>query len=387
MSVTPAAVTLRPFHGLLHPTDGEAVDVDAVLSHLRELQVLASVPATSPGVDEPCDLVLLVDDVDRVQVLRDGKVGAGAPLTSFAPALAEALRLEVEVAGEWFEDPASADETAHPDVLLCRVVDSTLPLLAHDTASLRAGHVDGWTLIRFDEPGVALDEHGWLPGDLPAVLLTRHGPTRSIQVLTRWSDSFGRVLCRDQELTSTFTADEISPAAAEALTHGHLSPDSAVSEVLASPHFRGVDAVALSRALQSPMDEHWSARVLAVLGLPVLAAEVHEGRAQVPSPTRVRATSGLRSLIDTVLRHHDAPPQEVERRTPYGRFHDAVQRHPTAAGAVVVTEVVASAALLSAGVRRGRSPVARAALLSAAVATLLDASLAATLAARRFVRP
>ena len=387
MSVTPAAVTLRPFHGYLHPAEGETVDLPAVLAHLRELQVLASVQSNAPARDEPCDLVLLLDDVDRIQVLREGKVSAGAPLTSFGPALAEALGLEVEIAGEFFDDPASlAQEWDHPDVLLCRLVDSSLPFLAHRTVDLVAGHVDGWTLIRFDRAGIDLDAHAWLPSDLPALLLSRDRASRTIQVVTRWNDLFGHTLSRSPSLTTTFEAEEISAAAAEALTFAPLSPDSDLSELLASEHFARADAAAVARALQSPMDERWTARVLAALDVPTLAAEVHEGRAEIPGSTRVRSTSGVRSLVDTVLRYYDAPPEEVARRTPYGKLYDRVQRHPVAAGAVIVTEVATSAALLAVGVRGRRSQAARTALVSGAAAGLLDAALSTALVVRRFSR-
>ncbi|QCX28614.1 hypothetical protein [Nocardioides jishulii] len=385
MSATPAAVTLRPFLGWLHPTEGEAVDPSVVLAHLRSQGVLGSVQAGPVGVDEECTVVLLVDDVDRVQVLRDGKVRAGAPLSTFGPSFAEELGLELLMGDEaWggFDDADEEDED--PDVLLCRAVDSSLPLLAHSLGGLDAGHVDGWTVALFDEPYVALDDHGWLPGDLPALLLRRDGRTREIQVLTSWSDPVGHALTREPDLVPAF--DEVDDPAVAALTNPHLAVDSDLRAVLAHPRFRHLDVATVAGALQSPMDEGWSVRVLAALGLPTLAGDLHEGRATLPDATRFQPAPITRTVVDSVLRYYDAPPEEVARRSVLGRLYDRVQRNRVAAGAVVGAEVLASAAMLAASVRPGRGSGARTALATGAVVTLLDATLGTALAVRRFSR-
>lgn len=384
MSATSADVSLRPLLGWIHPADGEAVDPAAVLAHLRRHGIVGSVQSGAVGVDEPCTIVVLVDDVERVQVVRDGKVGAGAPVTSFAPALARELEVEVllgdELHGEVEPEDDEIDET--PDVALCRVVDSSLPLLAHHLGPLDASHVDGWTLVRFEQEWVETDDHGWLAGDLPLVLLRRHGRTREIQVVTRWNDTAGHALTREPDLMPAFT--EMEGPAMAALTNPHLAAGSDLRAILAHPRFRHLDLLEVARALQSPMDDWWSGRVLIALGLPALAADVHEGRAEMPDPTHVGPTSLRRSLVDTVLRYYDAPAEEVERRTAYGKLYDTVQRHPVAAGAVLTTEAAASVAALAAAVRPGRGTLARTALLSGGVVGLLDATMGAALATRRF---
>ncbi|MBE7325380.1 hypothetical protein IEQ44_12015 [Nocardioides sp. Y6] len=386
MSATSADVTLRPLLGWIHPADGEAVDPAAVLAHLRRHGIVGSVQSGAIGVDEPCTLVVLVDDVERVQVVRDGRVGAGAPVTSFAPALGRELEVEVLLGDEFYGDvDAGGEDTPElPDVALCRVVDSALPLLAHTLGPLDASVVDRWTILRFEEEWVDVEQHGWLGGDLPLLVLRRNGRSREIQVVTRWNDSSGHALTREPDLMPAFT--EMEGPAMAALTNPHLAADSDLRAVLAHPRFRHLDLLEVASVLQSAMDDGWSARVLTALGLPSLAADVHEGRAELPDPTHVGATSLGRSLVDTVLRYYDAPHEEVRRRTPYGKLYDRVQRHPVAAGAMITTEVAASVAALAAGVRPGRGTAARTALLSAGVVGLLDATMGAVLATRRFRR-
>lgn len=386
MSTTSADVTLRPLLGWIHPADGESVDPTAVLAHLRRNGIVGSVQSGAVGVDEPCAIVVLVDDVERVQVVRDGRVGAGAPVTSFAPTLARELEVEVLLGDEFYGEADGGDEESHeddePDVALCRVVDSSLPFLAHDLGPLEAAQVDGWTLVRFDESWVEVDEHGWLGNDLPLVVLRRSGRTREIQVVTRWTEQHGHALTREPDLMPAFT--EMEGPAMAALTNPHLAVGSDLHAALTHPRFGDRDPLEVAAVLQSPMDDGWSARVLSVLGLPTLAADVHEGRAEMPEAVRITPTSLGRSLVDTFLRYYDAPAEEVARRTAYGRLYDRIQRHPVATGAAVSVETALAVAMLAAAVRPERGPLARTALLSGGVVGLLDAATSLVLATRRF---
>lgn len=385
MTATPADVSLRPVIGELHPADGEAVDPAAVLAHLRTHGIVGSVQSGAVGVDEACAIVLLVDDVDRVQVLRDGKVSAGAPVSSFGPALAHELEVELYLGDDQYgdvSDEEADDADEFPDVAICRVVDSSLPFLSHDLGPLSASTVEGWTVIRFDEPWVDVTDHGWSPGELPLLVLRREGRSREIQVITKWTDQFGHSLSRQPDLMPAFT--EMEGPAMVALTNPHLAADSDLRALLAHPRLRHLDLLEVATVLQSPMDDWWSARVISALGLPTLAADVHEGRAGLPEPTHVASPTLGRTFIDTVLRYYDAPTDEVARRTPYGKLYDKVQRHPVSAGAAITAETVASTAMLVAAVRPGRSTLARNALLSGAVVGLLDAAMGTALALRRF---
>ncbi|WP_110240920.1 hypothetical protein [Nocardioides gilvus] len=404
MSISPAAVTLRPFLGWLHPDVEGRIDHEAVLRHLREQRVLGAVQSSDPGVEGLCSIVLLLDDVERIQVVRDGKVAAGAPLSRFGPELAEILGLDLEIAGDYFEDPARVfdedgegpegfdlealigEQESDPthDVLVSRVVESSLPALAHSLkSSLSAGHEDGWTVIHFDDAWVDLSEHGWMPGDLPAVRLSRVDDTRHIQVLTAWNDPVGLFLTRRPDLTATFTAAEVDHAGLAELTNPHLSPDSDTVALLTTRRFRDLDATALTDALQSPMDDRWVNRVLAAMGLPTLAGDLLEGRRELTAPTRVEFSSGWRALLDTVVRYVDAPASEVSRRTPIGKFYAKVYGSTPLGVATVAVETVAGAALLARSRRAGTGAGARRALVGGASFLLVDAVSGLTIIGRR----
>lgn len=403
MSISPAAVTLRPFLGWLHPDVEGRIDPEAVLRHLREQRVLGAVQSNDPGVEGLCSIVLLLDDVERVQVVRDGKVAAGAPLTSFGPQLAEALALDLEIAGHYFEDPArefDEEETPEvfdlealigeqetdpaPDVLVSRTVESSLPALAHSLkSSLSAGHEDGWSVIHLDEAWVDLSEHGWMPGDLPAVRLSRVDDTRHIQVLTAWNDPVGLFLTRRPDLTATFTAAEVEHADLDELTNPHLSPDSDTLALLETRQFRHLDTTALTDALQSPMDADWAGRVLTVMGLPTLAADLLEGRRELIAPVRVEHSTGWRALLDTVVRYVDAPPSEVERRTPIGKFYAKVYGSTPLGVATAAAETAAAAALLARARRSGTDRGARRSLVAGSGLLLVDAVCGLAIIGRR----
>lgn len=201
-------------------------------------------------------------------------------------------------------------------------------------------------------------------------------------MVTRWTEQHGHALTREPDLMPAFT--EMEGPAMAALTNPHLAAGSDLHAVLAHPRFGDRDPLEVASALQSPMDDGWSARVLTALGLPALAADVHEGRAEVPDAVRVAPTSLGRSLVNTYLRYYDAPAEEVERRTAYGKLYDRIQRNPVATGVALSAETVVAVALLAAAVRPGRSPLARTTLLSGGVVGLLDAAAGVVLATRRF---
>lgn len=411
MSISPAAVTLRPFLGWLHPDVDGRIDHEAVLRHLREQRVIGAVQSSDPGVEGLCSIVLLLDDVERVQVVRDGKVAAGAPLSRFGPELAEALGVDLEIAGDYFEDPArefdedadteadapegsgepdwealigeQEDDPAH-DVLIARVVESSLPTLAHSLrCSLSAGHDDGWTIIQLDDAWVDLSEHGWMPGDLPAIRLSRVDDTRHIQVLSAWNDPVGLFLTRRPDLIATFTAAEVDHPGLAELTNPHLSPDSDTVALLAGRRFGHLDPTTLTDALQSPMDDGWLTRVLSAMGLPTLAGDLIEGRRTLIAPVRVEYSSGWRALVDTLVRYVDAPASEVARRTPIGKFYAKVYGSTPLGVATVAAETVAAAALLARARRSGTGAGARRGLVAGAGFLLVDAVSGLTIIGRR----
>jgi len=427
----PGVVAAR---GWLHPRAGERVDTRRTLAVLRERGVLAGVQEEQPGVDDLCDLTLLLDDEGRVLVQTSAGVVGGPGLHDFAPELAEALGAAIEIDGEFHDvDPVSTDvgapgggegrdsgdmlpvgsegadgeaddfvedftgefhdelfvlgdpERGAPDVLLGRVVPSALPQLAAFVGSgLVAGHVDGWTLVRFDEDGLPVSEHGWLPGDLPVVHLTRVGDHRYVQVVTSFGLGPSVLLTRHGEQVTTYGPDEVDPTLVDTLVDSHLAPGSELHQLVSSKHFGDVDARTLAEALQQPMDEHWVTGVLRALGLPALAGDVLEGRAEVPSPTRVEARSQLGALGETLRRYYDAPPEEVARRTPYGRAYAALTATPKRVGAAVALEGALAAWLLVRS--RRHSGLRRTLLTTAGVGAAVDVAFHAALAPLKFRR-
>lgn len=436
--MSPAARAGRPDHstttvsavrGWLHPRAGESVDTHRTLTVLRERGVLAGIQEAEAGVDDLCDLTLLVDDEGRLLVQTTAGVVGGPLLHDYAPELAEALGAAIEIDGEFHDvDPLSTDVGAPgggegrdsgdmlpvddesdfaedftrdfpdelfvigesgdgvPDVLLTHLVPSALPQLARAVGSgLVAGHVDGWTLVQFDEDGLPVAEHGWLPGDLPVVHLTRVGDDRYVQVITAFGLRAPHVLlARHGDQVTTYGPDEVDPDLVDTLVDSHLAPASELHTLLESKHFAHVDARTLAEALQQPMDEQWVTGVLRALGLPTLAGDVLEGRAQVPSPTRVEHRSVLGSVGEMVLRYYDAPAEEVARRTPYGKAYAAVTATPRRVGATVAAESALAAWLLWRS--RRLTGARRHALAAAAVGTLIDVACHAVLAPLKFRR-
>lgn len=417
---TPSKDGVRAAQVWLHPGATRLFDAGAALAYLREARVLASVQAGPVEVGEPADAVLLLDDDDRLIVVgEDGVVTRGEALETFGPRMARDLALDVETAEQYFAAPGrlpvvEADDDPVPDeahdetreeaqgcggdcgcgafdptglpgdVLVSRRVDSFLPMVAHHAeAGLEHAWVEGWNVARFDRACVDLSDDAWLPHEVPAVVLITDGDTRYVEVLTGWGIFPGEMLTRLLDLTPTFTTDEVDHRFVPGLANLHLLPDSDLHRVLNSPHFRGRDKAAVAHALQSPPDAGWSARVLAALGLPTLAADVHEGRAELPGARRVEARSGLRTLFDSVVGYHEAGEEEVSRRTPFGKAYAWVQARPAAAGAWYAAESATAATLLLRANRPGRSRGARAAVRAVAATLLLDAAVGVALRSRR----
>ena len=100
------------------------------------------------------------------------------------------------------------------------------------------------------------------------------------------------------------------------------------------------------------MDERWTSRVLATLGLPLSAAELAEERTS-PGPDAttvgVKGWGGL--LVDSVRRYYDAPEHEVRTRTPYGRAYALAVSSPARVAVTVATEAALAGALWAAARR------------------------------------
>lgn len=322
--------------GLLSTVPRIAPDVDVVLAHLRERRVLAAIPVLPEGApDAPSQvhgLTVATDAAEqRVLVLRDGVVQLGPTVVDVARDLAHAFGATVEIAqvevappevrpavpsdvpgsapadanqaGTDVQPGPSAAPVAHGDprrsvVLLTRLRPELAPRFATRTgASVRTVTVDGWTVLvpdRVDHvPGQV-----WSHADLPVVELWWDRGIRDLTVTTEPGRyrrrSFAPVL-RDR---ATFAPTEADGDAATILTwlgDREQEPGSDARAVLAHPAFAGVSAERFRETLFEPADDAWFGRMLDVLGLPSLAADAVEGRAELPDadvvePERFGAT-------------------------------------------------------------------------------------------------
>lgn len=216
-------------------------------------------------------------------------------------------------------DPGSPD-VGSPDVLLGRLDHEMLPLLAHHVGSpLRWDHLeDGFVLVRFEERGAQLQEEAFLSDELPVVALTTVGGQRYCSVLVQSGLLPGQTLTRQEPWVPTYGSEVAHPelrAALPALDELHLTPEEAVTALVDSPHLPGCDEGALRAALVSPADDEWSGRVLSALGLPTLAAEVHEGR----SPFAGTYVAPQKALPTVAAAVRGAIPRTADEMRKHGR--------------------------------------------------------------------
>lgn len=253
------------------------------------------------------------------------------------------------------DDEDDAPGPAVPgDVIVSHQAESGLPMLANGLGSgLWTAHTEGWTLTRCDEAWLNPGGEGWLPSELPVLQLKRSDETnRVVEVLTRMAQVESHLLRRHGDMTAT-VAPEILTAVldhplVDALTNPHLADESDLHELLATKHFAHLDAHQVAAALQTPMDDRWSSRVLTALGAPALAGDVHEGRvdiASLPGARRFEVTSMLRAMGASVSRYYDAPEYEVASRTWVGRFYAALVRTPLRVALLMAIDIALVVAL------------------------------------------
>lgn len=410
MSTEVATSQFAVLHGLLWPRSEAPVVREAALGLLRDRGLVAAVATAEVESGEPLAFSLAVvhshDHEPRVAlVAADGTIEVGGPAHEVCVALVEALGANVDLGGVWWDesdlpghedepwedveaadattawaDDAGSDDLADVlhgdlddvdeegdedddspapglpgDVILTHQPESMVPGLARALGSgLVAGHVDGWTLVQFDEAWLEMAGEGWLSSELPVVHLKRSDERqRVVEVVTGFTQTQSDLLTRHADLTPV---RDLSGVASElqtllgadpvtALTNGHLVPDSALHEVLRSKHFADRDATTVATALQSPMDAHWSARVLTSLGLPTHAADVHEGRRELEG-VRMEPKSLVKSLLEQTYRTYDPAPHEVAQRGPLGRAYARSLATPARTVAWVVGDLAIGSALV-----------------------------------------
>ncbi len=388
-------------HGWVHPRAEEAVNLAALTARLRSTAI-AAVSESAPAVGEAATIGLLVTDDEHERVALQTPEGPipGVTLQELAEGLARDLDVSVSV-GEVWADPSepttpededaeehpaqdaefiedgepleeaadeAVDEAAeedewvleHPLVIVSRTPESMLPLLARSLdARLTATHDDGWTVALAERDFVFLEHHPWLRSELPAASLGRSGERRYVTVVAEPRQPVEYGLVRFDDLIPVLDPIGVPIDLVDGLLNPHLVPGSAVHQLCTSRPFFHLDPYELATVLQSPMDERWSSRVLATLGLPLSAAELAEERS-VPGPeattVEVQGIAGM--IADSVRRYYDAPEHEVRNRTPYGRAYAEAVASPSRVAVTVAAESLAASAAWAAarstsGWRRG----------------------------------
>lgn len=374
--------------GEIRPAPGRKVTPEEVRELLRERQILGAVGrheadtlTQAAGIDES-ELAVLVTlaatSDEKVLVLdTDGAARPGPELADLCGDLAEILQADVDIAGEFHsgypdeDDPEDQlDESDEDDgglvfvdmpertdpapVMVCRLPSEMWPALARDAGSpLSAVDVDGWTLIQFEDTDADTGEHAFLRSEGPVAELSSIDGERYLNVLAkRGLLMSGATLTRLAPMRPSYDIDELGsddPAVTQllaTLANPHLEADSQMRMLLAEERFAQVDAAQLAATLQLPDDAHWFCRVLEVLGLPVIAAEVFEGAALPEGAERVEPGSFMATLKTALRNYEHAGQDEVSRRGPLGRLYAASVRRPVLALLTIIPEVLVGLALL-----------------------------------------
>ncbi len=341
----PEVPVLEPVYGWLHPLIDAEVDTDGVLAVFGRHSALAALDGTPTGPGVSREFVVLADPDDRAVTLADGRLRPGPVVADLAQELVASTGHAVEVGsvmlaidvGEeqrTYGSPLDTEEeaaraAAHRDVLLGRLAEESLPLLARHVGSpLEVWEVDApqgpCVMVRPTEPGARLHEHRFPTPELPVVALTRMGGTRSVTVLTHPGHLPDVFLTHREPWLAALSPDDaadLPPVEAAALSRAltwfaapHLAPDSELSRLVAvGPP--GLDAAAIARALQSPDDDGWWNRVLSTLGVPGVLADLAEGRPVPGAPRRVEM-AGLRTALTSPFRRPGAgrsgPPEPAD---------------------------------------------------------------------------
>lgn len=292
---------IEQVHGWIHvPVDADP-DPEPYRSWLRERGVLASVGNSDQLPHRMLDIGLVTRD-GRPVMLRAGNLSSPVgtrdlftTMTSTLGGLVELddwdemigdldarVPLESEEMAAW--TPPTTSAPASGEVLMARMSPETLDqvLRVGTTVSDVALHEHGeWTVARFDPKGVE-PSSGWPAEELPAVWLQGTDQRHIVVVVDNAGEEtddvfLGRWRAPEPVLDMDLVTDE-ARILLEHLQNPHLGPHGGLADLVAMPFFADVDPVALSAELQSDMDDFWSSRVLKAMGLPTIAADIHEGR-------------------------------------------------------------------------------------------------------------
>lgn len=331
-------------HGVVHLPDA-GTDAAPYRAWLAEHGVIAAV---GTGPDGAVHLNLATRD-GRPLVLVDGTVQTPWTVVDLLNRLTSEVGGAIEVADYQSVvgdpsvpvTPAPAATPAHTVLLSHRTAAGQPGFTIGSTVGYLAGAVEDWSVVRFnhDVPEVGLD---WASDELPAVWLRSD---RSIAVQTAPGPRPQVVLRHfpappPVELLTEEGPGEYS-AAMVALHDPQLSSNSEMRLLAEEGWGSGdLDLLAVSEALQSPHDDAWSTRVLESLGLPTVAADVAEGRCEVPGDGTALDTWHSVRALEQAADHH---PRSASLAS---RLYGTSTRHPLMALSTIVPEILVGVALI-----------------------------------------
>lgn len=340
--------------GLLH-LSGVHVDASGHRAWLADRGVLAAMDVgPDGGPTGPVRFTLALREGRPLVVSGDGTLATPwsvlqllTDLTTDRGGLVEVPEFQEFIGDQSIEATALPGPTGVHTVLLSRVTEVGQPSFTVDsTVGLLAGAQDGWSIVRFQRevPDVGRD---WSRDELPAVWLradrtlalqTAPGPRPQVVLQHLPSPPVVDLPAADpsQDLSGEYAS------ALAALRDPQLSANSEMRLLTQEQDVLGeLDLVVVADALQSAPDEYWSARVLESLGLPRIAADVAEGRAEVPAVDD--SALGTWRAVRDLDRAADRDPA-AGRWT--RRFYGTSSRHPLLALSTIVPEILIGIALL-----------------------------------------
>lgn len=292
-------------------------------------------PAVVPGTER-----LLVDALTEVAEATSGAIMVTDEQMLVTPPSMEET-WEAVLDSDEAPEPAVSNP---PDVLLARLDPDLLPMLARDVGSpFEWERADGFLVVRFEEPSAALHEHGFTKAELPVVTLSLIGGRRWVNVLLARGVLPGLILSCQEPWALTHAPETVEDPALrtvlDELAERHATPEATIEALLGSPHLPDADETTLRAALAAPDDEQWSARVLTALGLPIHAADLHEGRTALSDPHRVEPQS-LRTILRKAVGADRLTDEERWREHGLvGRLQLALIRFPVLTVVVVLLEL------------------------------------------------
>ncbi|MFB0835055.1 hypothetical protein ACX8Z9_07565 [Arthrobacter halodurans] len=374
----------RHLSGVLVPADDRALDPEAVRVFLRRHSVLGSV--VPRGGDDglageaggvPVGLTVAADSEQRVLLNAPDGPAPGLTVGELAGLLVREFGAAVwlgdeyasglpEPEGDGGEDGGEGDEGGEganpggedgedsqvairrPRVLITSLRPEYLGAVAKEAGSaIRAAEVDGRTIIQLTSASAGLEYYLWFKKELPVIGLGDGPDGRSLGVLCRRGLLPGHVLSRMPAESPSFGVEEVhagSRGLVEGLVDPHLRADSALRGLLAEPMFRHLDFGTMREALQRPDDERYLARLLVLLGQPVVAAEVFESGAPLPGSELVEPTGAWKGLVRSLDRYVDDAPGRARSTNPFTRWAAAGYSQPRKAFSTIVPEALAGAA-------------------------------------------